>query len=669
MGAYISYTKYIFIIYQKYIFINGFYKIVYNNYIQLLYKMEKVMKDIGEVSPNIKMRKFISKLNNGEIKYRLTTDTNETAKNKIDLRGFEFRNNLEANGVDVDFLTFNYTSFEWADLTGCKFDGCNFSGAFFENSRLIDAEFNQSNFKSSTFLESEIANSKFSDCSFDEQIITNCDMNKSTFNECKFTNSFEIKNTDLSNTQWTKCFIEDGEIINNCKLPFSTFKESRFERVKFGGCDLKNTNFTKIEVNDCMIEYSEMLNSVFESCDLDTLDCPNNNMYNVNFRNTTIQDSEIYNSFIEKIGIFSSKLSNCNFVNASFKDATFDDFIFSETLFQSQDFTGLTIKTPAFFDRCFFLGARFNDITIIKTRNEDVIDVKNSTFENASFNNINPAEVFSNYNPDFTATQYNTMAEKDWEIDVTDEDEDYDEAPEDLANEDKCFWGIGPYNVKNTDYLTKPNNFIIQLPGDSNNYECVSLRDMKQLANLKNELKLRVVDYQGFYECSKAIMDKVRASNTTPLFFRPDIDFDSTVEYVVFGTASKYYVKKPEWLWDGPIPEPKKFKLVKDSPDLKYFVSKSIGLYNADVVSDTHCDLRDNGYVYRLEPIISGGRKGAKPSIKKAKKENKKTVKRNKNIKNRENKKTVKRNRNIKNRGNKKTIKRTKTKKTIKRKN
>ena len=71
------------------------------------------------------------------------------------------------------------------------------------------------------------------------------------------------------------------------------------------------------------------------------------------------------------------------------------------------------------------------------------------------------------------------------------EDEEYDEAPEGLSNKDKCFWSFGPYDVKNTDYLTNPNHFLIQLPGSSSNYECGSLNDMKRTASLKDEFNLR----------------------------------------------------------------------------------------------------------------------------------------------------------------------------------
>ena len=107
------------------------------------------------------------------------------------------------------------------------------------------------------------------------------------------------------------------------------------------------------------------------------------------------------------------------------------------------------------------------------------------------------------------------------------EDEYYEEVPKCLTNKEKCFWPIGPYEIKNTDYLKNSNNFLIQQP-DGDNYECASLSDMKRTAKSKESDGLKRKYYKGFFECSKAIMDEVRKSGAVPLGFGSG-DFNDTV--------------------------------------------------------------------------------------------------------------------------------------------
>jgi surface protein len=216
------------------------------------------------------------------------------------------------------------------------------------------------------------------------------------------------------------------------------------------------------------------------------------------------------------------------------------------------------------------------------------------------------------------------------------EDEDYEEAPDDMPTEQTCFWGIGPYYISSAEYLKTPNQFIFKLP-NSNNYECASLNDLKHSARIEGRQNV----YNGFYECSQRIMDKVRNSGAVPLSFRPD-DYIESVEYIRLGNATAFYVVKPDWLWTGPVPEPRKFELVKIGDEEKYFVSKSIAKgYERDVISGVHCDLHDKGYIYKLVPINAGGKR-IKKKRKTLKKKRKTLKKKRKTLKKK--RKTLKRN-------------------------
>jgi len=489
--------------------------------------------------------------------------------------------------------------------------------------------------------------------------------------------SFESSN--LKKCKFIKCKEMTGLYFNNCVLRDGIFEDCVIKNTNFNDCPMTNIKFEGVKISD----------SKFKSCILAMSTISMSDIVNCDFRTSRMAYLIITDTYI-KI---------CDFSEINFKEIQFRRLFVVQTEFVKSIFTNSSIYASKF-EYCDFFQAKFKKVSLVfmpassPGQNRPKNDVTNSTFEEAIFTGFSFNDIFNDANENnlhLSRDEYFAIldeyieggeeeeAEEEFEAEEgmgfpenvqphlqtaiviaeeAEEDEDYDEAPEDLGNKDKCFWAIGPYDIKNTDYLTSPNHFLIQLPGGSSNYDCASLSDMKRTAKSQETGGRRRKYYKGYYECSQAIMDKVRATNATPLFFRPGVDYNDTVEYVQFGTSSKYYVKKPEWLWNGPIPEPKKFKLVQDSPDLKYFVSKSMAVYQEMAISDTHCDLRDNGYVYRLEPILEGGKrvkKTNKKTVKKVKK-NKKTIKKVK-----KNKKTVKR---VKK--NKKTVKRVKKNKKTK---
>lgn len=562
---------------------------------------------------SITIEEIVKKINDGTLKYRLVGDTDEKARGKVDLRNRTFENtpnliDCSLDNADLENSTFKIdmhgVSFENASLHKCNFFNVEIESAFFLGSNLSMATGYGLGFVSSTFNNTIFNDFKFTSSNFSECEIIKCNMNNIAFKDSEIDLSrfigCIIENAIFRNTNFElTVFLKNNEYNNEYydQEPYPLFKNSSFIDLSINGCGfmlllLEEIEFIRVEVSS----------------------------------NTTF-DYSIFDNFY---------ISEC----------TFNDVRFAETVFKNQHRRQSGNNTLQYTDIStikFEGDIEFEDIFIIGDDGH-FLSAEEAAEAAVEYENI------SIYNPYQNIGFYDR--DEPEEVEDDEEDEDYDEAPKGLSNKDKCYWSIGLYDVKITDYLKNPNNFLIQLPGSSDNYECTSLNDMKKTASLKEEFNLRENDYKGFYECSQAIMEKVRESGTVPLAFGPG-DFNDAVEYVQFGTASRYYVRKPEWLWDGPIPEPKKFKLVQDSPDLKYFVSKSVVKYNGNVVSDTHCDLGDNGYIYRLEPILEGGKRVKKTN----KKLNKKTIKKVK-----KNKKTIK-----KVKKNKKTVKKVKkNKKTIK---
>ena len=232
--------------------------------------------------------------------------------------------------------------------------------------------------------------------------------------------------------------------------------------------------------------------------------------------------------------------------------------------------------------------------------------------------------------------------DEDDDDDDEEDDDDYEKAGETIAPKDKCFWSSGPYDIESKNWLKKSGNFIVQVPdiettgSESENYRCMSLKDIKTTSEIEGDKG----KYETFHECSKDIMAKVLENGITPLGFDYDDDkkdYNICVSYV---KLDEFFVEKPDWFWNGPVPEPRKFKLVKIEGGAKYLVSRSIALYKRNVVSGVHCDKLDKYSVYKLassvEKIVEGGgtrkKNNNKRYIKKSTIRFKKTT--NKNIKN-----------------------------------
>ena len=201
--------------------------------------------------------------------------------------------------------------------------------------------------------------------------------------------------------------------------------------------------------------------------------------------------------------------------------------------------------------------------------------------------------------------------DEDDDDDDEEDDDDYEKAGETIAPKDKCFWSSGPYDIESKNWLKKSGNFIVQVPDietkssgsgiiltESENYHCLSLEYLKRVSKIERKED----KYETFHECSKDVMAKVLAPNgITPLGFGYDDDkkdYNLCVSYVKIDT---YFVEKPDWFWNGPVPEPRKFKLVKIEGGEKYLVSRSIALYGHNAISGVHCDKSDKYYVYRLD--------------------------------------------------------------------
>ncbi len=589
---------------------------------------------------SITIEEIVKKINDGTLKYRLVGDTDETARGKVDLRNRKFENtpnliNCSLDNADLDNSIFSIdmhiVSFKNANLQKCHFPGTEIQG-FFLNANLSMATGYNVGFVKSTFNNTNLTDCKFTDdSSFTECEIIDCNMSNSDFRGVY--NKVKATKCNLSNCKFTGDFsnFTECEFID-CDMSNSEFEDFNYDKVKATKCNLSNCKLTNLEITNCrffgcIIENTTFKNANFERCGFynDEDDEDDHEPYplfkNSSFMDLVIDACDMNELLLEKIEFIRIKA-----FNMTFDESIFDNFYISESTFTNVDFIQTVFKNP---DRKQLGNNTIQDANIgTIILGEDIEDIRLIFIIEEDYGDEGDEEERIGIPID-----YGDEGDEDDEDDEDGEEdgEGYDEeAPEGLNNKDKCFWPYGPYDIKNTNYLKNPNNFLIQQPG-GDNYECASLSDMKKTAKSIERGGSNRKYYKEFFVCSDKVMDNVRTTGVVPLDFGPE-DYDNTVEYVQFGTAPTYYVRKPEWLWDGPVPEPKKFKLVKESPDLKYFVSNSVALYKASLISATHCALNDSGYVYRLEPILEGGKRVKKTN----KKPNKKTIKKVK-----KNKKTI----------------------------
>jgi hypothetical protein len=175
---------------------------------------------------------------------------------------------------------------------------------------------------------------------------------------------------------------------------------------------------------------------------------------------------------------------------------------------------------------------------------------------------------------------------------VVEENEEYEEVVAEVEPKDKCYWDFGPFDIKSKAFLLKPGNFIVQRPDIERNgkfvemeiYLCLSLNNLQGFQGNANQPR---------YDCSGVSYVKIEG----------------------------YFVEKPHWFWAGPVPEPRKFKLVKTRE--KKYIGNSI-----------HCANKVQHDAYQLTTIVDNTNMGGSRNHKKKRRYIKKsTIKLKKHIK------------------------------------
>jgi hypothetical protein len=161
------------------------------------------------------------------------------------------------------------------------------------------------------------------------------------------------------------------------------------------------------------------------------------------------------------------------------------------------------------------------------------------------------------------------------------------------VNASTCFDMIMADDNVISEYLAEsPDNFVLAIDtSDGVKYECASLQGLKQQWGVDmDDLPPDRLRYQEFFECEGAHhMELIEHGR----------------QFVKMG-SNNLLVLRPSWLWDGPVPEPRIFRLVPTG-EVTYFMSSHVYPEPLDeedgYVSSDHCNQTGPSRVFFLDPL------------------------------------------------------------------
>ena len=449
--------------------------------------------------------------------------------------------------------------------------------------------------------------------------------------------------------------------------------------------DIKNIYFSNLQdvFNTTTTINNKIIPTVINFFTLDDkIDITDSEISDDDYRNDMkdngyqLNELTLDNLFLSFTNYSGSNFFETSLINAQCSDAQFVATNFSDTILSGANFDRSDLRYAD------FINADLTVLTIegqapIKTSlvgaNLKHADLSGADFTGADLSGADLRMATFNAGTNFTGCKLTgtKFAKTNWQITIHDEPmvgalfemlerspeeealmrsklaladaeaDEYEEADED--DKDTCFYAYGYYDINIQKYLEKhPDNFVVEYGG---NVTCESLTNLKKMFYDNGE-------YEIYYECSAENIKTTAINGFTPLSFTP-ADYYTEKAYVKISPTTNIFVEKQDWMYEGPVPEPRRFRLVATGVQ-KRLIAKSLTISDTDVVSGVHCDPLDTFEIYRLELISTGGRR--KQYIIK-----RKNITKKKNITKRKN---ITKKRHIR----KKNIKKTKHKKILKKK-
>ena len=148
-----------------------------------------------------------------------------------------------------------------------------------------------------------------------------------------------------------------------------------------------------------------------------------------------------------------------------------------------------------------------------------------------------------------------------------------------------------------------PNNFVIGLKAGGNiKYECYSLDTLKQMYKITPEPTDGRLIYRIYHECK----DEAPVSWQGNTYGRDHVLPGGRRFVKITFDMITYMVVKPDWIFEGPIPEPRVFVLERLPEDVFKFVSSEFVpnvIEGVSALGSDHCNQTSRQGTYALVPV------------------------------------------------------------------
>jgi fluoroquinolone resistance protein len=548
--------------------------------------------------------------------------------------------------TDIDFSDSRFIK---VVFSRCIFIDCDFSNARlkvgFTDSTIRGCTFNNTNLDNSRFVRTVVEGTPADTLKFSN----GCNFVSAKINRTQFRN-VEFENCDFEIAEIKDCEFDNVIIHHESNLSHTLFENSSFDQTIFiineAEFSIENCNFYNSKISGGNDDGRGAIhNSVFNNCSFapgcEIEDC--------------LFDS---NTSISYCQFTSATFNNIHFLEASIGDSTFITCSFINVAFESSELLGVSIRETdlsltSFYDTQVDSESDFEDSILPQT-----------------FPGLEPEAAEPTLSRAEQAEELRQRAQEAAATIV-----DVPEVTEEVVGT-TCYDEVLMDNIEIDEYLAEsPNNFLIGRTTEQGvKYTCYSLDNFKlskrieHRRNLDKYKKCAICDQPFTIDgdnmpillvpcwisiCRRCYEDPDKRPTTCPETSQPiekAIVNWGIITYLRYGSEYRYLIEcvddaplewqsyvyeqyvteeprifvslfdgtlilKPTWLWDGPVPEPRRF-ILEQRPNVFKFISSEIipipGYESFTAVGADHCNQIAPINTYELVPEATettGGRR------------------------------------------------------------
>lgn len=443
---------------------------------------------------------------------------------------------------------------------------------------------------------------EFSDMNYDDEHYQGCDFSNVTYTNCTFNLASFESSFDNGSSETIEDTIHTSFL--NCRFVNCTFSNSAFSNVSMYDCSFVNCNIRRATFDSC-----KFFNTTFDNSRLMETTFIQSSFCRVNFQGTVLENINLERTNLSSVQFSVNDASGNPTGEITGRSTSFHYSILSTSLATALGNRGGSTRKAERADieriqtTCEYLE-RDRDEYSDFIQSEIVNDAQELAAATEGMQT--DAEIQQQQEQqdprnalrgqarlDFIAEQSNLAAEAAAAI-------PHEEPP--VLTGPTCFDITMQDDAEINAYLAEaPDNFVIGVKGGGNiRYECYSLTDLKRMNRL-TPVPTDRLPYKVFYECKDETPVDWQGNTYGRDWLKPG---GRTFIKVTFDMIT-YVLLKPDWIFDGPVPEPRVFIIERISDVYKFVTSEFVPnrLANASAHGADHCNQQYRQGVYRLAPV------------------------------------------------------------------